>query len=501
MKYRYSHMFLYALALMCNSFMHAAEVASSSIELLSPYEQTPTQFKEQVLQSIDINATQDDEMYKGDHLTRVPVKKNALFLVYIAADNNLDSFAWYNLQQMATVGSNANVNIIVQLNVPGNDTLTQRYLVTKNNLVPAAGYTATDKLDSGDPQTLVDFVLWATTYYPADNIYLVLWDHGSGILDPEFGRTLNRDMLYILNQETNMLELDRSMTYAQQIQRYIQTHLEAQHTTHYTTAHGRGVCFDDTFLSYITHDGLEYALNTITTSLGKKLEMVGFDACYMAALEVTTICKSYAKYMVGSEEVEPGTGWNYQKVLSIFAKPTPPTAVNFAKQTVISYDKTYKNATRDYTLSAVDLTKTAALETAINRLATLLLQGLARQRNNSVLQALNAAMLATVYFYEPTYIDLNHFLMNLLSRLSSMTLINSAQNTAYRNSLRTVINQGLAAIKNAVVANATGTPFRNAKGLSIYFPYVSMDSSYPATQFAQHNAWVTLMTQFLALTT
>ena len=40
-------------------------------------------------------------------------------------------------------------------------------------------------------------------------------------------------------------------------------------------------------------------------------ELIGFDACLMGTLETANIVANYARYMIGSEENEPGSGWNF----------------------------------------------------------------------------------------------------------------------------------------------------------------------------------------------
>jgi len=44
----------------------------------------------------------------------------------------------------------------------------------------------------------------------------------------------------------------------------------------------------------------------------KKIDIIGFDACSMAQLEVVYELSPYAKYFVGSVNEEPGYGWNYK---------------------------------------------------------------------------------------------------------------------------------------------------------------------------------------------
>ena len=41
------------------------------------------------------------------------------------------------------------------------------------------------------------------------------------------------------------------------------------------------------------------------------LELVGFDACLMATVDTANAFSDIARYMVASEETEPGNGWYY----------------------------------------------------------------------------------------------------------------------------------------------------------------------------------------------
>ena len=109
----------------------------------------------------------------------------------------------------------------------------------------------------GDSQTLCDFIDWAAGAYPADRYILVLWDHGGGY---------------------------------------------------------NGVCFDETadYDSLTIHEVNDalYAYQQRHPSF--RLDIIGFDACLMATYEMAAHMASYADYMVASEELEPGIGWNYQ---------------------------------------------------------------------------------------------------------------------------------------------------------------------------------------------
>src|SRR5438552_18163221 len=99
--------------------------------------------------------------------------------------------------------------------------------------------------------------------------------------------------------------------------------------------------------------------------------MISFYVCLMSMLEVGNIVKDYAHIMVGSQEVELGTGWDYSKVLSPFAESSPDK-FTFAQHIVEMYEKTYSNITNDYTQSAVYLDEISLLETNVNVMAQLL---------------------------------------------------------------------------------------------------------------------------------
>ena len=115
-----------------------------------------------------------------------------------------------------------------------------------------------------DKETLTDFVAWAVDTYPADRYILVLWNHGGGSTGVCFDETANYDSLTIHNVN------DALHDYSQQ-------------------------------------------------NPGFHLDIVGFDACLMATYEMAVHMAQYADYMVASEELEPGIGWNYVGWLSELA--------------------------------------------------------------------------------------------------------------------------------------------------------------------------------------
>lgn len=57
-----------------------------------------------------------------------------------------------------------------------------------------------------------------------------------------------------------------------------------------------------------------------------QLDLIGFDACLMANLESFLPFASVADKMIASEELEPGSGWDYTFLSNVDANTTPTYA-------------------------------------------------------------------------------------------------------------------------------------------------------------------------------
>jgi len=79
-------------------------------------------------------------------------QKNWTIIIYIAADNDLRSFAARNIKQMASIGSNEYVNILVHLDIriTGNKKITRRYYVEKDRILHMNAHSSSS-LQSASP--------------------------------------------------------------------------------------------------------------------------------------------------------------------------------------------------------------------------------------------------------------------------------------------------------------------------------------------------------------
>lgn len=82
------------------------------------------------------------------------------------------------------------------------------------------------------------------------------------------------------------------------------------------------MCYDELF------DDDYLTLAELSTGLGlaygeeygrMPFELIGFDACLMASIDVAAACAGYGRTMVASQETEPGCGWQYDGWLGALA--------------------------------------------------------------------------------------------------------------------------------------------------------------------------------------
>ena len=334
-------------------------------------------------------------------------------LVYMASDNNLEAAALDNLREIAHVGSSAHLNLVAQVDrissrniwddtTAGNWTGTKRFLV-QPGMEPDAAMAVQDlgELNTGDPTTLADFITWGITRYPAKHYALVLWSHGAAWQGLANDETSGGDNL-------TLPELGKALAAAQQ-------------QTGFT-----------------------------------KLDLLGFDACLMAQLDVLQTIAPYAQVAVASAELEPTKGWAWDAWLSALVANPDHTATSIAEVIVKSYMSLYQR-TEDVTLAAFDLTQVSAISVELDRLAGALLTG----------QPTDGANITQARTAVEVYASTNSEQFNAvdLGQLSTLLAARGATGevTAAAAAMAT-------AIKNARFAYDAGQSHINGSGLSIYFP-------------------------------
>jgi len=283
---------------------------------------------------------------KGDRAgNRATGQAKWTFMVYMAGDNNLDGAALRDIAEMARAGSTKDVNILVQLDRI-EDNLTRRFRITqgggfKKDCIESFGDTNT-----GDPKILYDFVKWAADNHPADRYALILWNHGSGWWEDARSRAAGPA--------------------AKKPRRQLFRHAFPQEH--------RSICYDDTSGGdALDNRELRVVLAGICVLLGRKIDLLGMDACLMNMVEVAYQLRDSVNVIVGSEIEEPFDGWPYTEILSRLTARPRQDAAALARWIVKSYILSYKGKDETVTQSAIDVNRIGEMTAKINALSESLL--------------------------------------------------------------------------------------------------------------------------------
>lgn len=401
------------------------------------------------------------------------MKKQWTVLVYMAGDNNLDTYTMRDLTELAQVGSGETINILAQVD------RRRQYIESKNSwsdtrrfyifpegtadppwqpVGPHLGETNT-----GDPDTLYSFLVWALKNYPAERTMLVLWNHGGGLKEDDIYRGTPAakqeslfDHKYILKQAP--LQPD---------------------TVHSFDAIDRYILTDDTSSDFLDNMELEYALNlsrqpsnpqaaadqlTVLEAGFDRFDILGFDACMMNMFEVVYQIRNTAHIAVGSEEIEPPEGWPYTPILKTLSRNPNIETAEFAAEIVDHFIASYQGQGRSVTQSAVDTSQIEVIARAIDDLASVLIDEI-----ESVLPTIRLILPETQRFKDRDYIDLLDF-ASLLTLNTTQKTVKSAAQTVRSTASQSVLAQG-----------NIGEQVRNAHGISIFFPSARLSDAHRKT--------------------
>ena len=374
-------------------------------------------------------------------------KKAWTVVVYMAADNDLSPFVQLNLAQMMQVGSHKDLNIVVYLAQKVHGIKTAKKLLVDYMNLRLLG--SEPNVDSGAREIFTKACKSLFEEFPSDYQAIIGWDHGSG--------PLNRVI--------------------------------------------KGVAYDFTTGNYLTDLDVVYGLQEISKSLGKKIDILAFDACLMAGIELQALFAPYVNYYVASQETIPGSGWNYSRALKNITAHT--SAKQLSITWVKSYAETYGHRITDYTLSTVDLSLIPLVAQNVDKVGDVLSKLIAHQQEKSVINFLkkstNPKTITCFDDPEYDYLDLGNLYSNLLQNISLCsfnTQDNNAQ--ALKKELIGLLREGEILIKRTVIQQVVGSSFPDACGISIYWPHNSMHPSYARLGWSQlYPQWMKLIKDFL----
>ncbi len=389
---------------------------------------------------------------------------------YVSMDNNLDAFGeWQaDLNSREKVGSTPESHHIALYDGDEDgDTIVQYVVeggfeeIATTEVDPSWG----PELNLGDPQTLIDFTVWAATEYPADKICLVLNNHGGGWF---------------------------------------------------------GICWDDTDEDYLPPSEVAEALEGIHYALGRKVDVVLCYACLMASIEFAYEIHEHADYLIASETFSWGSethgeddyeigNYPFDRIWGPVKDNPEMTPREFAVHAVDVFQMygpwnapdimVYRDYSSD-TVAAIDLSAMPDLVTAVDKLGLELeasLTGLGRMINHAQLvnRVIGSPQSPEEYCTEsfsgqPDFIGqgtwVNYDLLDFIDQLEKCDI----NELCDPGTLRQVRDAAGAAI----IAERHGTDESqghhvDAHGLSIWIPYRSTEyrDSYETTRFARDTSW------------
>lgn len=356
-------------------------------------------------------------------------------LVFMNAANDLFPYSTLNMNQMEKVAQNPDVRFIVQWKqsqslFPGSSfNGTRRYLAKADLSGSIASTLVQDmgtSVDMGLPATLLEFINWAKTYYPAQRYCLVIWNHGNG-WRPRPGRDG---------------PLERAVSYDDETGNAIQTHQLAQ-------------------------------------AIGSnQFDILAWDASLMQMIEVAYEVEDQADFVVGSEESPPGEGYPYDLVFQEFRDDPDATSRNLSKAFVDGMLAVPSYATRKITQSVLDTNGLDALASALSQLATKLSQ------HSIALAPLIQSVRNQAQSYSPENGRIYRDLIDVLDRLDGQTGIpdvETAIDDARAAALAAIVWEGHNA--NSAGSRGISIDFSDASSFS------SAAGSYTPLKFAQLTQW------------
>jgi hypothetical protein len=348
------------------------------------------------------------------------------YMVYIAADTDISAAARFDINEMETVGSGSDVNIVVQVDFspddsPG-DTSRGKIVQDSDQGIISSDLAGIGKKDMTDPQTLTEFIVWAAANYPAQNYALVLWSHGAGWKSTDNFPALTKGMI---KDDTD--------------------------------APGEIMSLQE--------------LAGAVLSSGVDLDLINFDTCLMGMYEVAYEFRGLAEAITFSEERYPVYGDAYDVILQELTLHPDMSAYELA-QTITSACRQYYAAIgQTMTKSAIDMSHIDQMHTRLNSLAGVMNTNMDAERSN-----IQSARDESLSYDFPDQHDLGDFLEKLDENTDNVDMEAAIQQV--RETMSALV------ISNEVYASSPINEIYRSHGLAVFLPAADQVSAPELASYA-----------------
>lgn len=368
-------------------------------------------------------------------------------LYYAGADNNRAGFVWSDLNGMEAADLSNQIQVIAQTDWPTNSPAgindLVRYVIQSDDDTGqlSSPPTALGEGNMGNPATLLDFIQWGITSFPANRYALILGDFGGGwqgcCLDTDIG----------IPGESDHLSLP----------------------------------------------DLDQALAGVLATTGKRLDVIAFSAGLMSQVDVLQALQPYAGYVVASPSLLPGIVWDYSEVLTILSTNPTIEGGQFATNLVTAFADRQRQPDGDpyASMTAFNLANLPRLATGIESMAVLL-------REDPELRtaiAADARRGAQVY---------GSAALSDVDRLAAVDLIHAAALLAELSppgDLQDAALEVAAAAAATVIGFERGTGCcPNGRGIAIYWPVSPQTFDPLYNEVSRFPSWAGFVANFVSRT-
>lgn len=403
-------------------------------------------------------------------------EKEWTFMLFMAADNNLEAATSIDINELEKYGSTDQVNFVAQIDRNGKYSHdselkwsgARRFYIKKDDSIKKMTSPAVANLGNVDmaaPETLTDFVEWSVENYPAKKYCLILWNHGTG------WKEINPS---IMEMDVGEIGLPSG----------------AQNAANNISFN---ISYDDTSKTSMNIPTLEKTLAKVVKITGKPLEIMAFDACLMQMVEVAWSTKDYAKCQIGSPDLEPERGWPYDKVAAIVTKNPEIDGIQLARNITEAYAKSYNGSKGSQgntavAISVFDHSKAEDFREDLNSFCKVAIS------NISDIDKFEFARDEALKYSYGDYIDLGHFLAILVQKTHAKSNVKSAATRL----LKTICGEGgKGGFVNRMAVN--GDKFKESRGLSIFFPtrqgFKNFQARYKLHSLAKDTEWFNFLAE------
>lgn len=368
------------------------------------------------------------------------VKGSYNIMIYLAGDNDLYDYSDFTLTRMyqgIPYIKNSNLNVVAFCDGRNKSSLSDPgeagYYLLSNDGMDKVKHLG--DVNSGDLDTLKEFIDYGTSFSKEDtkNI-LIIWGHSSD--------------LDIKNTSSKGLLKDSTSSSGMSVEEFV--------------------------------NGMEYAKE----KLGRKIDMIGLDACSLMYAEVAYMVKDYAHYVAGSQDRQNAFSWDYTKFIQYLNSNTGVNVYELSKHLVEIFKFFYEETIYEFkvngleartndTFSIVNIDKIESFQTKFKEILDILS---ASAYINEYKSKLSAILLDSNISTLTTSIDILTFIKSLISSVKADEILDLNEDSLLEklNALKDSFGDLVVAKYTRSNQKASGLSIRNISDVN-YTGYIEYD--------------------------